>query len=283
MFQLVTKDLPTEIASRIGDSYSVAGSIGRGRWATTAWIAVFDPLVTTSAQRGYYVVYLFRTDGSGVYLSLNQGTTEVHDAVGREYRSVLTHRAETFAELLSTEPVEELIRGPIDLAGPGFLTKGYEAGSVLARLYTREELPNDSQFDSDLERFISLYNLLTERRDALADDASPTEEAQAGTGVDAQRRRWHLRTERNRSLARKAKQIHGTTCQACGFTYPDRYGEIGEGYIEAHHLIPFADLAGRPTELNPSTDFAVLCANCHRMVHSSVPPLSIDELVGHLV
>ncbi|MDI5789132.1 DUF3578 domain-containing protein [Bacillus licheniformis] len=31
--------------------------------------------LTTSATRGYYIVYLFSADGSGVYVSLNQGWT----------------------------------------------------------------------------------------------------------------------------------------------------------------------------------------------------------------
>ncbi|PYV67290.1 MAG: hypothetical protein DMG96_39745 [Acidobacteria bacterium] len=32
---------------------------------------MFDPLVTDSAERGYYPVYLFREDFSGLYFSLN--------------------------------------------------------------------------------------------------------------------------------------------------------------------------------------------------------------------
>jgi hypothetical protein len=35
------------------------GSPDRGNWAAAPWIAIFDPLVTDSATRGYYVVYLF--------------------------------------------------------------------------------------------------------------------------------------------------------------------------------------------------------------------------------
>ena len=47
------------------------------------------------------------------------------------------------------------------------------------------------------------------------------------------------------------------------------YGSIGKGYIEAHHLVPLSQLKGRRFALDPERDFAVLCANCHRMVHRS--------------
>lgn len=38
--------------------YKVVGSPGKGNWAAVPWISVFDPDITTSATRGYYVVYL---------------------------------------------------------------------------------------------------------------------------------------------------------------------------------------------------------------------------------
>jgi 5-methylcytosine-specific restriction enzyme A len=86
---------------------------------------VFDRLVTETAQRGLYVVYLFRSDGAAVYLSLNQGTTEVLRLVGRgSYLSELQTRASTFAALLSGEDISSWTTGPMDLGGSGELTKG---------------------------------------------------------------------------------------------------------------------------------------------------------------
>ena len=84
----ISHDLRDELAGLVDDSYKVTGSPGRGNWAETPWVAVFDPLVTETAQRGFYVVYLFRGDGGAVYLSLNQGTTEVYDLVGLGARAI---------------------------------------------------------------------------------------------------------------------------------------------------------------------------------------------------
>jgi 5-methylcytosine-specific restriction protein A len=95
-------------------------------WAETPWVAVFDRLVTETAQRGFYIVYLFRGDGSAVSLSLGQGTTEVLQLVGRSnYLDELKTRTKSFASLLSGQDASGLDIGPIDLGGPGDLTRGY--------------------------------------------------------------------------------------------------------------------------------------------------------------
>jgi len=71
----------------------VKGSAGQGRWAFVPWIAVFDPVVTTSATRGYYVVFLFSADMQKLYLSLNQGTTAVQQEFNANYLDELSRRA----------------------------------------------------------------------------------------------------------------------------------------------------------------------------------------------
>lgn len=55
-------------------------------------------------------------------------------------------------------------------------------------------------------------------------------------------------------------------CEACGLSFGERYGEIGEGYIEVHHLSPISQTEGTHT-VDPTTDLVPLCANCHAMIH----------------
>lgn len=270
-------DIVREIVG--SNSYKVTGSPGRGNWAETPWVAVFDRLVTETAQRGFYVVYLFRRDGAGVHLSLNQGTTEVHDLYGDGYREELKARAQSFAGLLATSDTSGLVPGPVDLDGHGMLTTGYETGSIYARFYASNSVPEDPVLEEDLRRMVDLYGVLVEAQDRLAEDADPASvEVAVSAGTEAQNERWHKRTERNPKLTRDAKRVHGTTCKVCGFNFEERYGEIGVGYIEAHHLTPFASLQGRPTELDPVQDFTVVCPNCHRMLHKRTPPLTPEQL-----
>ena len=49
----------------------------------------FDRLITDTARQGFYIVYLFRSDLSGVYLSLNQGVTSIRDVYGADAKKLL--------------------------------------------------------------------------------------------------------------------------------------------------------------------------------------------------
>lgn len=85
--RLLMHGLPELLSVSVeGSSYIVVGSPGRGNWAETPSVAIFDPLVTDSAQRGFYVVYLLRGDGTAVYVSLGQATTEAVAEHGSAYR-----------------------------------------------------------------------------------------------------------------------------------------------------------------------------------------------------
>lgn len=89
---------------------------------------------------------------------------------------------------------------------------------------------------------------------------------------------WTVRYERNAELRKAAIIIHGGFCQGCGFDFGAKYGPLGAGFIEVHHKNPVSSMDGE-TVVNAETDLAVLCSNCHRMVHRRKGnPLTIDEL-----
>ncbi|ABQ32863.1 HNH endonuclease [Bradyrhizobium sp. BTAi1] len=52
----------------------------------------------------------------------------------------------------------------------------------------------------------------------------------------------------------------------CGFDFKERYGPLGEGYAQVHHLAPLSNspIGGRTVKLR---DLAIVCANCHAMIH----------------
>ncbi len=90
----------------------------------------------------------------------------------------------------------------------------------------------------------------------------------------------HKRRERNRTLvARKLGTVQQTTgalaCEACGFDFLQAYGLLGQGFAECHHIRPLSEVGQTKTRLS---ELAVVCANCHRMIHRSRPMLSIEGL-----
>jgi 5-methylcytosine-specific restriction protein A len=93
--------------------------------------------------------------------------------------------------------------------------------------------------------------------------------------------RLHKIRERKRTLVtkRKAQAIaeHGKlTCEACGFDFRATYGSVGDGYIECHHTVPMSELS--PGHETKASDLALLCANCHRMVHRGKTTLTVEQL-----
>jgi 5-methylcytosine-specific restriction enzyme A len=264
-----------------GWPHKVKGSAGAGVWAETPWVAVFDQDITSSAQRGFYVVYLFRHDGDTVYLTLNQGTTEVQQDFGRAYLSVLRQRGDEAARLLRADGVlgRSHVLGAVDLDGSGVLSRGYEAGVIAHISYPRGALPgNEVQLRTDLEEMLALYRRLVDLRLDLGLLAT---EEDAPEGVESGKYRWHRSRERNRKLADQIKKARGYDCEVCAVNFRRRYPSVGKNYIEAHHLTPIAALAGRPTNLGVN-DFVVVCSNCHRMLHTANPPIPPPSLKAAL-
>jgi 5-methylcytosine-specific restriction enzyme A len=262
----------------LGPGLLVEGSAGAGNWAAVPWIAVFDPAVTTSATEGYYVVYLFHVSDPVVHLSINQGTTAVREEFGARAREILQERADLMRKRVA-EYSDALPVSKIDLGSGARLPGDYAAGHSLGVTYELSTLPDEPTLRADLQQIVRAYRALTYRGGIDAEVDSQSELAEefgipnSVTVAETRKYAYHRRIERNRTAARQAKKFHGTRCQACDLDFGERYGEIGNGFIEAHHLRPIATLEeGVPVDYDVAADFAVLCSNCHRMIHRSFDP-----------
>lgn len=91
----------------------------------------------------------------------------------------------------------------------------------------------------------------------------------------------HKHRERNPKLNKKKKDTYlkkfgKLDCEVCGFDFYEIYGELGKGFMECHHKTPISQIEGESvTTLN---DLALVCANCHRMLHRELDILSVTEL-----
>jgi 5-methylcytosine-specific restriction endonuclease McrA len=87
----------------------------------------------------------------------------------------------------------------------------------------------------------------------------------------------HLQRERNRSIVRaKKRAAKSLDCEVCGFSFSSVYGASGRDYCEVHHLLPLGNLdEAAETRLQ---DLAIVCANCHRIIHTHNPPYTLDEV-----
>lgn len=83
--------------------------------------------------------------------------------------------------------------------------------------------------------------------------------------------------KRSSAIVAAAKQRSPLVCEVCGFDFEETYGELGRGYIECHHIEPLISRGGSPGPTRVG-DLALLCANCHRMVHRKAEAISIEDL-----
>ena len=155
--KMILAGLPSSYAD-----YLVKGSAGIGRKAQVPWFGIFDPRITNRAGRGYYLVYLFKTDMTGVYLSLNQAwepfSRQGGAAIGRENIQKMSERVRSALERKGIVSAD--IRASIDLALSGRNSdrpRGYEQGHIFGMYYPADSLPDEAHLVADLENMLKLY------------------------------------------------------------------------------------------------------------------------------
>ena len=115
----------------------------------------------------------------------------------------------------------------------------------------------------------------------FGDLASPTAASEYETIEGRGLLELHKTKERKPQIIRRKKQevLDATCrllCEACDFDFEAVYGELGEGFAECHHRLRLADLDGEtPTRLE---DLAIVCSNCHRILHRSRPMMKVEDL-----
>jgi hypothetical protein len=83
--------------------------------------------------------------------------------------------------------------------------------------------------------------------------------------------------ERNRKARTKCIEHHGWNCAVCDYNMAELYGELGEGVVHVHHLRELRSL-GEEYEVDPIEDLRPVCPNCHAILHTTSPALSIKKL-----
>jgi hypothetical protein len=92
-------------------------------------------------------------------------------------------------------------------------------------------------------------------------------EGELRKGLVAQRHREA--SLRNAKIRQALKENRGRlVCEVpgCAFDFYQRYGEIGSGYAHVHHLKPLSR-AGKKGAKTRLDSLAIVCANCHAMIH----------------
>ena len=164
---------------------------------------------------------------------------------------------------------------------PSYEGKGLERGGKLEEVIWEEFAEDPKRLKATADAIREGHTTVSPA-EVAAEVPSDDEEFSEGSVLTA----IHKRRERSPTLSRKKKQrvLQSTgrlACEVCGFDFAERYGPLGAGFAECHHTTPVSELdRGSKTRLS---DLAIVCANCHRVIHLSRPMLTIEQLQSRLV
>ena len=159
----ILKETANDLKDGINGDYLIDYSAGMGRWSYNPWITFFNPKITNSARSGYYVVYLFKSDMSGVYISLNFGEVDFKEKYGRNR---LPEAASNFRSILLKE-FSDIKFESMELDSSKSKSSkiaDYENGNIYSIYYPKNNIPSDEKILEDLRYFLKLYNYLYEQK-----------------------------------------------------------------------------------------------------------------------
>lgn len=139
-------------------THLITGSVGQGNWATVPWVCIFDRKITTSATKGVYIVYLMAKDGQTLYLTFNQGCTDIRKTHSkRDTIKIMRQRAAEIASKIDSRGFASDER--IDLGG-GLteLAELYQKGTIFYKVYKKGAVPSEEEVRSDLQKMMDIYS-----------------------------------------------------------------------------------------------------------------------------
>ena len=134
-------------------------SVGKGNWASVAWLALMDRRETTTTRQGLHVVFLIAEDLSQIYLTLAQGVTLLAETHGQAVAGeVLKTRAEAARQEISGLREHGFrLDNDVSLVADGWRARNYETSVIAHQAYAASDLPSDTELAGSLEALLSAY------------------------------------------------------------------------------------------------------------------------------
>ena len=295
----ITHDFKTTVQNEANidtGQYEVHGSAGQGNWTKIPWLAIFDKQITTTAQQGLYIVYLFKADMSGVYLSLNQGWTYFKETSNvKEGKKKIQKAALGFRTLINSASQNNFSFDEIDLAGKNTLSKGYELGHIYGKLYVKGNIPSNDVLVDDLKKMIDIYKSLKLQmngksyvdflgvaykevdivnrgiEESYQEEIEKAKPKKIPVKPAAPPKKIYKRGiptwKRNGGTARSALEASDYKCEVDSSHVTFTSATTNKNFVEAHHLIPMEFQDEFKYTLDVPGNIVALCPNCHRKIH----------------
>lgn len=287
-------ELPQIIQTACGinvQKYKIHSSVGQGKWTYTPWLSIMDQQITTTATKGFYIVYLFQQDMQGVYLSLNQGTKYFRKKYSQHHPREKMKKVATHLNEILEFPDEIFSTDSITLRSTSDNAKNYTAAHICGKYYNFNNMPTDEQLVKDLQDLIAIYEQLQDIMNGMTseqfidyilnyeevedtqfqmdiqyvDSVSTPESPQPipNQGAVKEVTKW----KRNASIAKEALEKAQFKCEIDPLHQTFISNVTNQNFVEAHHLVPMRLQHQFNVSLDVPGNIVSLCPNCHRAIH----------------
>ena len=141
----------------------VKGSMGQGNKTDYPWVSTLNTNITSTTKTGLYIVYLFKKDMSGFYLTLDQGITYFTDAYGKKKYESARKVVKYFQDHINDDYFsKELIK--LGGTSKGTLGYGYEQTTILSKYYESNNFSED-ELINDYKRMMQIYDEIYKNMD----------------------------------------------------------------------------------------------------------------------
>ncbi len=179
-------------------------------------------------------------------------------------------RGEGYKRTISSEAVEHFLSAIRDEFGSDRLRGAIKAVEMYIE-YSKQSKPKIRKIISQFEKKLDFK--FAEEIEFDGNTTPMIEGAKKEIKINAY--------ERSLEAREKCIKYHGLKCKVCLFSFADKYGSLGAGFIHVHHLKPLSEIKQTYT-VDPIKDLIPVCPNCHAMLHRKHPPYKVEELQSHI-
>ena len=178
VYNNIINRLPTEFNKILNNntSYEIKGSLGQTALASIPWIVIRNKEVSTSAQDGYYIVYLFSRNAKYLYLSIAFGAEQFKQRFGGGKPTIkkIKDTANSLKSLcidFKFDPLDQYdVMDLYQRDDKNFIrdfkhsgmdkVESYEAGSIFTKGYDLQKEINNEEIIKDFLSYIKTYELI---------------------------------------------------------------------------------------------------------------------------
>lgn len=168
IYNTLIRQIPFELNKLLNrKDFYIKASMGQGNKTQYPWVAIMNRNITTTTQKGLYIVYLFKKDMSGFYITLAQGITNFENL----YKSKKYDYATKVANYFKTQIDNTSFTSSDIVLGDGKhdLGYGYERTTVISKYYQSNNITNEVLM-ADLIELVQIYDFIVSHMDTASYD-----------------------------------------------------------------------------------------------------------------